>query len=379
VRPKVNFENLDSFRFLAFFGVFLLHCESRLLSVLHPYPVIFNSLKTILPSGALGVNFFFVLSGFLITWLLLLEEDFLGKYSTVNFWVRRILRIWPLYFACVIYGFWIYGFIYRYRSDFVETAEPKYFLTFLPNFNTIYNGFAKNTTLNVLWSVGVEEQFYLLWPLLFMIKKFRPYLFFLIIFSSLVFRYMHINLMSNYSVPPMKYHSFNVMGDLAVGGCLAWLCHTLKFRQNGVPLNKYWNGSLYTLGFLFFLLPFHNAIFLTLKPLIISIIFAYIIFEQVFVQRRFYNIGKAGFLDKWGKYTYGLYCLHPVGILIGYNISKLVKLDTKMFWVCSGEIIVSLACSMMLAYLSYHYFESPFLKLKTKFSYLVTGKKINES
>jgi peptidoglycan/LPS O-acetylase OafA/YrhL len=370
IRPKVHFENLDAFRFLAFFAVFVLHFFQRMMN---SFPSL-NFLIEYVPFGEFGVNFFFVLSGFLITWLLLKEEEITGSYNTVNFWMRRILRIWPLYFACVIYGFWIYGIIYRFENhtEFPEVAKPAYFLLFLSNFSTLNFGFANNTTLNVLWSVAVEEQFYFFWPIFFMFKSFRPILFVVIIFSSVYFRFANIQLMSNFSVPPMRYHTFNVMGDLATGGLFAWIAHCLNFKHNQVYLNKVLNICIYSTGIVFFFIRFHDPVSLTLRPLIISMIFGYVIFEQVFVSRRFYNLGKVRLFDTWGRYTYGLYCLHPIGILLGYHFSRLFHFDSKMVWAFTGELSLSFGLSILLAYLSYRYLELPFLKLKKRFSFLLT-------
>ena len=371
---KIYFENLDSLRFFAFFSVFILHFESRLKSVTTSHPFLNKFISEYLPLGSLGVNFFFVLSGFLITWLLLKEEGMNGKYNWINFWIRRIFRIWPLYFLCVIYGFWIFKIIQNFKGGYFESANVAYFLSFMPNFNTIANGFATNTTLNVLWSVGVEEQFYLLWPILFSIKKLRPLVLFGIIIGSIYFRYSNINFMSTFSSPPLKFHSFNVMGDLAIGALTAWLANEFNLKQNYFKVNKLFNLALYIIGFFLIIFKSDNDIFQTLQPLLISMFFAFIIFDQTFNKLRFFNLGKIGFFDFWGKYTYGLYCLHTIGILISYNLSKFLKFDTNLIWLCTIEFGFALILSMFLSYYCFEYYESKFLKIKKKYSFLSTGK-----
>jgi peptidoglycan/LPS O-acetylase OafA/YrhL len=355
----------------AFLGVFLFHFNLRLNAGSSGYPNTFNFLKNIFSYGDLGVNFFFVLSGFLITYLLMYEEALSEKYTIFNFWVRRILRIWPLYFGIVVYGFLIYAFLYSRKSVYTETAEIKYYLSFLPNFNIIHNGFPTNPALTVLWSVGVEEQFYFIWPLLLLSKKFRPYSFPLIILFSFWFRFVHHD-----SFFILKFHSFSVMNDIAIGAGLAWTCFRLKLKQDTIRLSKIWIAFFYILGMSYVFLspsPITNPLLMALRPFLISLFFCFILFEQVFLSDRLCNFGQIKSFDKWGKYTYGLYCLHIIGILIAYNLSKLIHLEQNMLWVISGELLLSFGISMLFAFLSYTYLEKPFLRLKKRFSKIETG------
>jgi len=135
IKKKLFFPNLDALRFFAFFAVFLFHSfytEYDFIKKSH----IYNFANTLCSNGDLGVNFFFVLSGFLITYLLLNEESLKGKINVYYFYIRRILRIWPLYFACVAFGFLIFPQIKLIFGEVpVETANPVLFFTFLSNFN----------------------------------------------------------------------------------------------------------------------------------------------------------------------------------------------------------------------------------------------------
>ena len=93
-KRKIFFKNLDAWRFVAFFVVFMGHAlNTTQPSILQNS--FFLKLKGLTWYGHLGVDLFFVLSGFLITYLLLVEEDSFEKYSVFKFWGRRILRIWP--------------------------------------------------------------------------------------------------------------------------------------------------------------------------------------------------------------------------------------------------------------------------------------------
>ena len=82
------------------------------------------------------MNFFFVLSGFLITYLLIKEKEFTGRIHVPNFYVRRVLRIWPLYYLCVIIGFIGFGLLKKYTGEPVmENANPWYYVFFAANFD----------------------------------------------------------------------------------------------------------------------------------------------------------------------------------------------------------------------------------------------------
>ena len=139
----------------------------------------------------MGVSFFFVLSGFLITYLLIKEKQLTGKVHISSFYIRRTLRIWPLYYFCVLFGFIAFPVL---KSAFGqvpnETADPFLCSIFLNNFNAIYNGPPDSSILSVLWSVAIEEQFYLLWPILFYLASPKQYKFIFlgVIIISIIYR-----------------------------------------------------------------------------------------------------------------------------------------------------------------------------------------------
>src|SRR5256885_13938197 len=158
------FKNLNSLRFLAALLVILSHLEYLkkifgLKSYLH-----FSFFEI---AGNLGVVCFFVLSGFLITWLLLEEKDLYKKVHAGSFYIRRILRIWPLYYLIVLLGFFVFPGLQLFSfPGYPLSGELKaqlfMYLFLVPNISSLF--FTPLPYIGQLWSIGVEEQFYLVWP-----------------------------------------------------------------------------------------------------------------------------------------------------------------------------------------------------------------------
>ena len=180
-------------------------------------------------AGSLGVNFFFVLSGFLITYLLLAEQKEKNNFSIPKFYLRRILRIWPLYFAIILFSFWLLPFILSLTGKIYSEDFPLlYALTFTINFAHLKGIFSYSPLLSGLWTIAIEEQFYLAWPwLLKGFLKFLPVLFISLIVGCMAYRIYFI------AHPRMIYYgTFSVLSDFALGGLLAFLLsQKIKFKE----------------------------------------------------------------------------------------------------------------------------------------------------
>lgn len=227
---RVFFENLDGLRFLCFMLVFFYHSFHTEFTEIKNTKYYYFIKKGVFGNGNLGVNFFFVLSGFLITYLLIREKNLKGKINVPFFWLRRILRIWPLYFISVIFGFYIFPILKAYFGQTPnETANIYYYLSFLSNFDMIKKGLPDASTLGVLWSVAIEEQFYLIWPLLLFLFPVKKYwiVFLSIITASIAFR--TINLTNPNQGMLFENHTLSCIGDMAMGAMGAWLITNTNF------------------------------------------------------------------------------------------------------------------------------------------------------
>ena len=111
-------------------------------------------------TGAFGVSLFFVLSSYLITELLLREKDLMGTLDIRSFYIRRILRIWPLYFAFLALAVALQWIV---PGQHVTWRAGVWFSFLAGNWFIVFHGFP-SSVIFPLWSVSIEEQFYITWP-----------------------------------------------------------------------------------------------------------------------------------------------------------------------------------------------------------------------
>ena len=364
MNQKVYFPNLDGLRFFAFFFVFMFHCYYQIPEQ-GKDSSLYLAFHKLWENGDLGVNFFFTLSGFLITYLLLSEERQQGNFQISGFYWRRVLRIWPLYYFTLIFGYFIFQkLIQAVGAEVEETADIWYYVFFIGNFNSIINGAPVSSTLSVLWSLAIEEQFYLFWPILLLIfKRNRTLLFSILLFASLAFRFLYVN-----HNDVLFYHTLSVMSDLVVGSWMGWWCLNKTFKPaDEASISKKWSIIIYILGFI--LILFRKEIFvepamLIIERFVFSLFFAYIIYEQTFFRWSIFKTKNFGRVSYWGKFTYGLYCLHIPAMVFTEGFAMIGGAHEAAWWVFFGKTISTFILSLIFARLSYKYIESPFLRLK---------------
>ncbi|MCX6295983.1 MAG: acyltransferase [Bacteroidetes bacterium] len=376
---KVFFPNLEGLRFFAFFVVFINHASGCLGYNNHSEKFAYFR-SHFLWNGDLGVSFFFVLSGFLITYLLLKEKDLSGRVNIKNFYMRRVLRIWPLYFLiiflCLVIFPMFINIIPKWFPIGVDTSElnPWFYLTFTGNFDYIYNGIS-NVLIGVLWSVSVEEQFYLFWPLIiaFVPRKYLLKTFVIIILGSIAYRFFGAKGVGML----IKYHSLSSVSDLATGALIAYLACQKNFTDWIANIPKYAIILVYCLLFILVPLRFYVWEFgyyydhvASITPVIFSSLFAFIILEQNYAKHSFYKISNWRVISSFGKYTYGMYCYHMLSFFcvlfifhrMGVNVVGMSKY-TFLF-----AAFTSFFSTLLISELSYTYYESFFLKMKNRFA-----------
>ena len=311
--------------------------------------------------GGYAVTFFFVLSGFLITYLLMVEKEKTNKISVRNFYLRRIFRIWPLYYLILFVTLILSFFISSFSSQHAPLSFFLYFFM-LSNVATAYPYVI--VAIESLWSISVEEQFYLIWPHIINkvknIKSVKYYLFgiFITYFAvkigfRLFFEKNHIEAASL-----IVYTRFSCMAIGGMGAYLFFFKSTfLKYIYNPIVQIIAWSFWIYTC----LVKPVHVAKFFDDE--IHSVAFLIIILNVSTNPATLINLEKR-FLNFLGKISYGIYVYHMPLI---YVLSVLFKsIDIKANYLIITATVLFLTIG--ISYLSYTYFENPFLRLKEKFA-----------
>jgi len=363
---------MDALRFLAAFSVFVFHFfnEIKGLVDISENNLLYRGITFFSSKGLLGVNFFFVLSGFLITYLILFEIKHQKSFNLKHFLVRRSLRIWPLYFIVVLIGFVCFPILF---TDYKTLHQPLNYILFLANFDEIWYG--ANDSINFLtspWSVAVEEQFYFVWGiLLFGLSRLKnmnlPTLIILLLLFSFGFRWMNYE-----NLRVIYYHTFAVMPDILVGAFLGYSVFKKSIWIDKLKaISKFKILLIYAIGFL--LILFKTKIFtgqlIVIERYVFALFFAFILLDQINFQYSIFKIGKIKLFNHLGKISYGLYMYH---LVVLYVLKRLLLSDLNDYITNNYVLVIIYFISgIILTYfvglLSYKLIEKPFLRLKKRF------------
>ena len=361
--------NLNGLRFLGALLVFVFHIFTLGKEIWGDFfsTPIFQGIFKIASKGHHGVGLFFALSGFLITFLLLNEIDKKGTINVPNFLMRRILRIWPLYFIVLLFGFIIFPLL-PYGIETIHS--PLYYSIFLSNLDEIWVGaYDSLNFLTITWSVSIEEQFYLTWIALlgifpfFRKGKLFPYYFGIIILVSIIFRFIHFA-----DERTMYYHTFAVMSDLAIGGLAAYAVKRMGLGNRIEGLNKWIILLVYGIGISCLIASnklFPNEL-RSIERLIQGLFFAFIVVEQVYCLNSFVKMDRIPGFKNAGELTYGFYMYHCIFIYYWSIFFEQHGWTNSLgyFILYAGVVFFS---TYLLALFSMKYIERPILKLKNRF------------
>ena len=360
---KFKFENLDSIRAIAFISKFLSHAFYSK-SIVFRESSMFKEVILFSKVFGFGVPIFFVLSGFLISYLMLKEQEGRLKFNILNFYTRRALRIWPVYFMVLFIGFVLFPFLRNHiiHQPYIETANPLYYIFFMSNFHQIKTHVLPyGIGLGPTWSLGVEEQFYLFWPILFLLFKKKKFI--IAIFITLI-----VSIIASSICNLPAKHTLHCMIYLSVGSGYAYFSfYKFDSIKRIVQLSSF---NFFMILIILILSMYiyssgHSSIVLIV---FIAFIIGYIIVFQCFSGRMAFK--HIPFIDSIGKYTYGLYLYHVIcNFIIHILIDDVLKWQENMFVIFMLRPFLSLLLSLVVSYLSYQYIEAYFLKLKDKFSF----------
>lgn len=172
----------------------------------------------------------------------------------------------------------------------------------------------------------------------------------------------------------LENHTLSCIGDLATGAMGAWLINERsKFKSLIENLRKYQIAIIYILFAVIFL--FRKELLMSISTIrifereFIAIIILLIILEQCFAKNSLFKMKNLKLISNLGTITYGLYCLHFIGILITINITRMLGINTQLWQVICIDMPASLIITILIAKFSYHIYEKPFLRLKERFAY----------
>jgi peptidoglycan/LPS O-acetylase OafA/YrhL len=335
--------SLDGLRALAVFMVLLYHLQ---------VPGI---------SGGTGVLIFFVLSGFLITWLLLNEEERFGKISLKLFYARRTLRIMPAFY---VYWFVFVGSVLIFSKRLVITQAICSFLYINNYYQAIFGD--PNTALSHTWSLGVEEQFYLLWPITFMLlgnnaRRLR----FLLWSIAAVWIYRELLVWVFRAPQGYIYEAFDTRADHLMIGCA--LAVALKERVGG----RLWqrltaSPALIWITFALLLgstlaeyssiISYRDTVGFILEPLLTAVLIVQGIAHGSAALGAVLNWGLVRYL---GTISYAIYLYHP--LVVG-SVRKLTNNIPVVSHIAGIIAVVAVASA------SYFFLEKPLQNLRARLS-----------
>ncbi len=364
-RPgRFNLPDIDALRFFAFLAVFSAHLwippnESERHAFIQNF-------------GSFGVDLFFALSAYLITELLMRERDQFGDVRVGWFWVRRMLRIWPLYFTFVPIAFalnWLNVVPERHRPNLFFAM----FALFVGNFAMFLNP-GRGMGMGPLWSVCLEEQFYVTWPWL-MRHASRKRLIIFAVAAWSVSAACRFWLMSDVHVREhtntIWYFTFARLDSLACGILIAAWLHNRDFPRVSRAMLMLTGIGAWAIAA--WIQP--NSEHLSTGEVAIA-------YPLVAVGAGAFLLATFGFKTiarkvpiYLGRISYGLYVVHALILLFVYKVFS--ALPVSILWIAYPTVALGLIVGIAAA--SYRWHETRFLQLKKRFTRIESGAMVQEA
>lgn len=319
----------------------------------------------------IGVDLFFVLSGFLITGILLKKRD--SRFFLRNFYARRALRILPVYYLSLVAFLFILPHMvsYPFGLHYFIVNQPSFWLE-IQNWLFILKPRGNNNFLNHFWSIALEEQFYFLSPwIILLLKPPQKIISFLLIMLLLVLFLRLLTWSRQFTdISYIELYAFTRIDGLCVGSLLA------IFRYHGIYKVKKLNKLLLFLflSLISIALPFLKIYYQSSLPYVacclypgIAIFWGWIVWSSINPGNFMFRIFNTRVLIFFGKISYGLYIFHwPIYQLLKAN-PIMTSAKNHLFEPGMSLAIFSATAAIILATISYYTYERYFLGLKKYF------------
>lgn len=373
---KIYFQHLDVVRFIAAFMIVVLHTYEAWCGWYGQIGILSGgTYKNLTPNGifidnfiknlGVGVDIFFLLSGFLITYILLEEKKRYKKISIGKFMIRRALRIWPLYFLIV-------G-VTPFLVIWLDTPPPNYLANsfFLGNFDIISSR-TWAYPFSHFWSICIEEHFYLFWPFIiaFVPKKRLISIFSIFIFLSIAFR-LYASYTMEFSWFTLFTHTLSRIDVLVIGAIGAYFYSEKPITINLSRFLRYSLVLILILSLMIESIVLWDSMFLAgFKKYFYIIIISILLLDFNFNSNYKHSLNKNSFIHYLGKVSYGIYMYSNVLLLI------VIK---KIMWHFNTNNIyffffITFTLSILIPIISYELFEKHILKINEKFRKIKTGR-----
>ena len=370
-KPKtIWFTGLNALRFFAAATVVVMHIHNNMgvsgLPQLPELPVLFKGLS--------AVSFFFVLSGFLITYLLLQERQATQTISIRKFYLRRVFRIWPLYFLVVAIGALFYWQLVpamhlKFENSYPHGLAILLYSFFLANLmNSLYH---VGGILHITWSIAVEEQFYLFWaPLVKKLKHRIPQLIISVIVLSYTFNVLNALNVFGISKELQAFISTLQFHYMGIGGAFAWLLFYQKERLFNLAVfrNKTWQVILTIVLLSYFLFYTKSVTGDIITGLPLGLLFGWLIINVSSNPNKIFSLERP-VLNYLGKISYGIYMFHmPVVYACSFLFQKVHFLTSNPLLYFPLFFALVFATTIAIASVSYKIIEQPILKAGKRFA-----------
>ncbi len=352
---KIHFKGLNALRFYAAISVLVQHVMYSPRDWFGT-PLLPDTLGRLFINGTDAVHLFFVLSGFLITYLLLAEREKSQTVSVRWFYFRRILRIWPLYFMILLLAAFVLPVLIPGYSSPLSNATFTFLMVFFLG-NVAYAMFYPFPPLEHLWSIAIEEQFYLIIPHLARsgANLLRLFVGIIIIWCTILigFSLLPPNGLSAI-IGTMRYDC------IAVGGLFACLLYGKNSALKWIYHPAAWGVSLAAVALMaLFIQPTESLPYTIPTSFVFGILIVNVATNPQFPLKLDHPV-----LEYLGDLSYGIYMYHPLLLLVFYK-TFYGTMDLGLYQLVSYPTVMLLTIG--LAAFSYRFYEKPFLRLKERF------------